>query len=353
MTRNRIAIVGAGQRVRETALPVLRSLTDDFELAGIFSRTPRTLEAAGASHEVEPLDNLDAARMRELDSLYLVVSKPAVPDVLDRLAALEPRNVDLLIETPVLLPKHLGRAGTLGAFRTASVTEDCLTLPFVDAVADCLRSGAIGEARTGVLSHSAYAYHGIATLKALLGATRVVAARRRALGGKFYLREYRFDGQRSGVALDPRDYSAGRLLVTGTRGSVADHDHREEGHVRLEAIVEGGSCTGFRAGDAVRELNDAERDLIGDARPGRGVWVWMDGAKRVGFRQLLLGLRRSVAAYPVQSALEDALVDYHLEKANRYVANPLTSAGGLVVGTILRSVRPRPAEWPGPVGGGR
>ncbi|QDU68529.1 Gfo/Idh/MocA family oxidoreductase [Engelhardtia mirabilis] len=353
MTRSRIAIVGAGQRVVQTALPVLRTLTAEFELAGIFSRTPRTLEAAGARHEVEPLEKLDAARVRELDALYVVVAKSAVPDVIERLAGLEPRNVDLLIETPVMLPKHLHRAGALGAFRTASVTEDCLTLPFVEAIGDCVRTGAIGELRSAVLSHAAYAYHGIATFKALLGARHVVSARRRHLGGPFHLREYSFDRGLRGVAIDPRDYSAGRVMVVGSRGSIADHAHREDGHIELETLREGSRCAGFKVGDAVRRLNDAEQDLMGEPRPGDGVWVWMDGCKRVGFRQLLLGLCRSVPAYPVQNALEDALVDYHLEKFGGYVRNPLTSAGGLVVGTILRSVRPRPREWPGPVGGGR
>ena len=59
----RIAVVGSGQRVVQTALPVLATLTERFELAGVFSRRAKTILAGGTPYEVEPLEALDAARM--------------------------------------------------------------------------------------------------------------------------------------------------------------------------------------------------------------------------------------------------------------------------------------------------
>ncbi|MHC4262748.1 MAG: hypothetical protein ACYSWX_09520 [Planctomycetota bacterium] len=345
MSRTRIAIVGSGQRVRETAIPVLESLADDFELAGIYSRTPKEIEVGHRAYEVEALDQLDKDRIRDLDAIYLVVSKPAVPDVLERLAGLEPRNVDLLIETPVLLPRHLLKAGPLAAFRTASVTEDCLTLPLVDAVRACIATGRMGRIQSITLSHSAYAYHGLAMLKALAGSDQVSFARRARLGYKSWLRTYRFANKVQGHTLDPRDYSIGRILVGGEHATLADHDLGHEGHLRIDVELEAGRPRIFRAGDSERRLSDPEHDLMGTPRDGIGPWIWMDGMKRVGFRQLLLGLRGGRPAYPVLSALDDALVDYHLEKLNRYLPNPGTSARGLVVGTLLRSVQPRPKDW--------
>ncbi|MEO0650714.1 MAG: hypothetical protein AAFZ65_08550 [Planctomycetota bacterium] len=345
MTRSRIAIVGSGQRVRETALPVLETLSDEYELAGIYSRKPKTIDVGRRQYAVESLDALDATRMRELDAVYLVVAKGAVPDVLERLAATEPRNVDLLIETPVLLPKHLLRAGPLGSFRSASVTEDCLTLPLIDAVRACIATGRMGRLKSVVMSHSAYAYHGLAMLKAIAGTDRVTGARRTSSGFRAWVREYRLKGGILGVTLDPRDYSNGRLFVGGEHATLADHDLSEEGHLRISVELEGSRPRVFRAGDSERRLNDAEYDLMGEAREGTGPWVWMDGMKRVGFRQLLLELKAGRSAYPVLSAIDDALVDYHLEKFNRYLPNPLSSARGLLVGTLLRSVSPRPRDW--------
>ena len=345
MTRTRIGIVGSGQRVRETALPVIESLGDDFELSGIWSRTPKELEIGRRRYEVEPLSELDQERMRELDCLYLVVSKPAVPDVLEKLAAAEPRNVDLLVETPVVLPRHLLKTGPLTAFRSASVTEDCLTLPVVDAVRACIGTGRMGPVRSVTLSHAAYAYHGVAMLKALTGSLRVASAKRTSLGYRSWYREYRMAGGARGLVVEPRDYAVGRLLVAGEHATLADHDIAHEGHLRIEVVGDERRPTGFRAGDSERTLSDVEQDLMGAPREGQGLWVWMDGMKRVGFRKLLLELRAGRSAYPVLSALDDALVDYHLEKLGRYLPNPATSARGLVLGTILRSVAPRDRDW--------
>jgi hypothetical protein len=345
MTRTRIAIVGAGQRVVETALPVLQRLEDEFELDGIFSRTARELRVERRVHVVEPLEALDAARCAKLDVLYLVVAKGAVPEVLERLATLEPRNTDLLIETPVLLPRHLARAGSLGAFRSASVTEDCLTLPLLDVVRACVASGQLGTPRAAILSHCAYAYHGVALLKGLLGVRRVLAARRRRLGREFALREFRFEGESRGLCLDPRDYGTGRFLVVGSQASLGDHEHRAAGHLTLHAEQESGRIVAYRAGDSRRALDAAELELLGDPRPGQGLWTQMDGLKRIGFRTLLQNLRAGHPAYPVLAALDDSLVDYHLEKVGRYYSNPLTSARGLLVGSLLRSVHPHPEDW--------
>ncbi|MEE2940011.1 MAG: hypothetical protein VX460_06480 [Planctomycetota bacterium] len=341
----RIAVVGSGQRVVQTALPVLATLSERFELAGVFSRRAKTISARGAAYEVEPLEALDAARMTEIDALYLVVSKPAVPEVLTRLAAAGPSGVDLLIETPVLLPRHMARVGVLRAFRSASVTEDCLTLPLVDAVRACAASGALGRVHTVTLDRSGYAYHGIAMLKALHGTDRVVSARRVPAGEGQWRREYRFAGGARGVVLEPRDDSRGRLLVEGDDAALCDHDRGAPRDLGIEVELDDGVPTAFRAGDARRALSAAEQELMGEPAEGSTPWRWMDGMKRAGFRRLLLELAEGRAAYPALAALDDALVDYHLEKLGRYRSNPVSSAGGLVMGGLARGLEPTWRGW--------
>lgn len=351
MNVRRIAVVGSGQRVVQTALPVLATLTDRFELAGVFSRRAKSISTGDAAYEVEPLEALDAARMTEIDALYLVVSKPAVPEVLTRLAAAGPSGVDLLIETPVLLPRHMARVGLMRAFRSVSVTEDCLTLPLVDAVRACTGSGALGRVHTVTLDRSGYAYHGIAMLKALLGADRVSSARRVSAGEGQWRRDYRFAGGARGVVLEPRDYSRGRLLVEGSAATLCDHDRGATRDLGIEVELDAGVPSAFRAGDARRVLDAAEQGLMGEPGEGETPWRWMDGMKRAGFRRLLLELAEGRAAYPTLAALDDALVDYHLEKLGRYRSNPLSSAGGLVMGGLARGLKPARRDWtlPGPL----
>ncbi|MHC4838850.1 MAG: hypothetical protein ACYTF3_11785 [Planctomycetota bacterium] len=124
-TPKRVLVIGSGQRVREAALPALASLPEAFELAEIRSRKPKTIESGGHEHEVLPLEGLDQAALDGFDLIYLVVKKPAVPLVLRQLGALNLARVDLLIETPVLLTKHLGHRKLLRPFRNVWVSEDC------------------------------------------------------------------------------------------------------------------------------------------------------------------------------------------------------------------------------------
>jgi hypothetical protein len=66
----------------------------------------------------------------------------------------------------------------------------------------------------------------------------------------------------------------------------------------------------------------------------------MDDLKRVGFLRLLAAIRDGRGGYPVADAIDDMVVDYHLEKLGRYRDNPLTSPryalGRLALSTLTR-----------------
>ena len=337
-------VIGSGQRVREAALPVGRSLPDTWELAGVFSRTPKRLGAVdtgGTDHEVvvEPLEALTAERLADIALVYVVVVKGAVPAVLARLAKLPVGHCELLLETPVLLPKHLGHLPLTRSFRRTHVAEDCAYLPCLPAIEACFASGALGGApKAAVMTHSAYAYHGVALSKALLGGARVQSARKGRLAGGLSWRHYQLDGGRKVHVLDPRDYSSGRIAVAGPKGVLADHDLSAKSHLPLAALLEGGQCVGFRAGDAQELLQPEEIALMGSARTGHGLTVWMDGMKRVGLRRMLQAIAEGRGGYPLEEAVDDTLVDYHLEKLGWYRANPFTSARGAVTPLTLRAL---------------
>jgi hypothetical protein len=51
----------------------------------------------------------------------------------------------------------------------------------------------------------------------------------------------------------------------------------------------------------------------------------MEGQKRAGLLRLLRAIDAGQGAYPLDRAVEDTAVDYHLERLGLYFANPLTS----------------------------
>lgn len=332
-TPKRVLVIGSGQRVREAALPALASLPEAFELAEIRSRKPKTIESGGREHEVLPLEGLDQAAIDGFDLIYLVVKKPAVPLVLRQLGTLNLARVDLLIETPVLLTKHLGHRKLLRPFRNVWVSEDCSTLPWIDVAFQAARDAGWGPLRRALLDRSGYAYHGVALLRTLFAGQELTSAVRKPAGDGLRGRTYRYSGGGVGEVLEPRDYGVGALDLEFAGGRLTDRAEPGDA-LKLEPLVEDQSCVGFRAGDVEGRLSPAEAALMGTPKGTSGVWAWMDGAKRVGFHRLLAAIAEGRGAYSVDDALDDALIDYHLERLGRYRPNPLTSAGGSLSGPL-------------------
>ena len=322
MAERRVLLVGSGKRVCEAALPVFEA-AEGLEVAGVLSRTPKTIRAAGREYAVEGLDALTRERLSGVDLLYMVVSKPAVPGVLRRLMTHDVSGLDLLIETPVMLFRHYGHLGLLDAFRSTWVTEDTHPLPCFDPVHAIARSGELGELESARFEESAYAYHGVAMAKGALGGERILRARQKPRSDGKRERTLHLDNGRTASIVDPRDYARGRLRFDFAGGAVADHE-ASGASLRLEALLEGEELVGFRAGDHVRELDPLERGLAGAAKEGRGLTAWMDGMKRIGLLSLVRDVIAGRGAYPLVSAVEDAVVDYHLERLKRYRATPLT-----------------------------
>lgn len=329
----RVLVIGSGQRVREAALPALASLPEAFELAEVRSRKPKTIESGGRKHEVLPLASLDQAALDGFDLIYLVVKKPAVPPVLRQMGALNLAHVDLLIETPVLLTKHLGHRKLLRPFRNVWVSEDCSTLPWIDVAFEAAERAGWGPLQRALLDRSGYAYHGVALLRTLFAGQHLTSAGRKPASDGVRRRTYRYSQGGVGEVLEPRDYGVGALDLEFAGGRITDRPEPGDA-LKLEPIVEGDACVGFRAGNVESRLSSPEVALMGAPKGTSGVWAWMDGAKRVGFHRLLAAIADGRGAYSVDDALDDALIDYHLERLGRYRPNPLTSAGGSLSGPL-------------------
>jgi len=336
-----VLIIGSGKRVQEAALPAFFRIEEHFTLRGIYARTEKELTVEGRSLQVQRLLDLKQATVDEADLIYMVVGKNSVPTVLKTLAGLNVAAVDLLIDTPVLRFKHLGHLGLLDAFRNVWVPEDCIALPVFDVIEAFLESDAIGDLKRVVFERSGYAYHGIAMGRRLFRARRVRRARQVRAGGDLARRTVRYDRGGEVAILSPRDYGRGHLTIEGTRGTISDDPESHADH-HLSAVLDGETCKGFAIDSLKVELTPAEHSLMGSPVPastsGPGVWVWMEGMKRVGFLRLLEGIADGRGAYPLDQAVEDTVVDYHLEKLHRYISNPFTSAHFASARLVMRAL---------------
>lgn len=336
-------VVGSGERVVGSALPALVAAGDRIRIGGVFSRRAKRIEAAGQSFDVAPLEALDGPALAAADLLYLVVAKPAVPEVLRQIVAHDVSGLDLLIETPVMRFRQLGHLHLLAPFRQAWVSEDTVCLPAWDAVEAFRAARGLGPVRRATLERSAYAYHGLAMGRALVEGGRVLRGRRTSVASGVR-REVHFEGGGELVALEPRDYAVGRVRLECEQALISDDPADRPRAHRLAALLSGDECAGFRVDDVETALDPAERALMGTPLgsgpdpEAAGVTVWMEGMKRVGFLRLLRRIADGAGAYPLERALEDTVVDHHLERLGRYRPNPLTTPRGVRAPLFLRAL---------------
>ena len=319
MTARRVWIVGAGKRVLETALPAFASLPKAYEVAGVFARSARAIEAAGRRYDVRPLKTLGADEPSLEDLVYVAVGKEAVPVVLRRLAILDRASLELLIDTPVLRFKHLRHRSLLDGWARAGVAEDTAFLPWYAPV-----RAAVGEVRRILFERSAYAYHGLAQAKALAEAKSVARAKRVRGKDGSARREIELEGGARAEVLEPRDYAVGRIVVEGTRGRITDRLMPGERAIELVPLLEKGACGGFRAGEIAEHLAPEEVELCRGDPLAATVTARMESMKRVGFRRMLLAITDGRGAYPIDDGLEDMAVDWFLERFGRWRRNALT-----------------------------
>jgi hypothetical protein len=270
--------------------------------------------------DVAAFGALGADDLRGADLVYVAVAKEAVPSVLRRLTALDVGTTDLLIDTPVVRFKHFRHAARCRAFRNAWVAEDCVELPWIQAAL-----AAVGPLYRIELDRSAYAYHGIATAKALLGARSVRSARRRPLGEGRAERALQLSSRGTARIVEPRDYAIGRMVFCGQGGSLSDRPEQGEGHLPLELELERGGVRALRAGTTRLTLDDDELDLTRGDPEDATVTQRMEAMKRVGFLRLLRRLAEGRRGYALEQGLEDTVVDWCLERLGFYVGTPLTS----------------------------
>jgi hypothetical protein len=317
-------VIGAGKRVETDVLPALLASGGRWRVRRVLARAARRLELAGTTFEVAALDSLTQADLDACALVHVAVNKDQVPAVLARLLRLDVSRTDLLLDTPALLLKHLAHARRLAAFRNVWVAEDIVELPWLEVA-----RAAAGTPREALFDRSAWRYHGVALVKALLGP--LARARRHGRGRGARL-EFTAAGGGSATIVEPRDYAAGRFRITGERGSVTDSaEWAAQGATLIEALEEGGLCAGFRAGEHVVRLDAHERWAFGASRAGESVTAHTEDCKRVGLLRMLRAIHAGRGGYALEHGLDDMAVDAVLERLGRWSRGGLldvTSRGG-------------------------
>ena len=331
MEKKRVLLIGAGRRILQNVLPVFEAMDDLYEVAAIYTRT---LEEGGGSRELRPITELSS--LEDIDLVHVAVDKDSIPQALETLAGLDPARTELLIDTPVLRFRHFLHLKWLERMRAIWVPEDCATLPWIPVVRRAIAAGAIGELHTLHFDRSGYAYHGLATAKALTGAKRVTSGRRVRVGAGRFERRLRLSSGHSAIFVEPRDYLRGHLRLIGSRGVITDTHERAPGDLRIQLQIEAGACRAIRVGDFVEHLSDAEAALtlpVGDEEtalagilpPDASIIARQGMLKRVGLLRLLRDLHAGRGAYPLSDGVDDMVCDYYLEKLGYWWDTPLTS----------------------------
>jgi len=336
--RRRVLVLGAGERVVEDVLPALFALSDRYQVVDVFARSRRPLEVAGRVLETRDVRTLGEGDLAAADLVYVAVSKDSVPRVLRRFAEWDKSRVELLLDTPVLLFKHLGALRLLQGWRAVSVAEDCTRLPWLDTVRLAQRAW-LGELTRVELHHAAWRYHAFALLKTLFDGAPVRSARQRRQGDGSRV-DLRFAGGRSASLLEPRDYARGHWRLHGRGGVLTDATSERVATARLLPLVEGGLVTGFAIGEQQTVLSRRESQLLGAAATDATVTQLTAGCKRVGLMRMLAGLDAGQGGWPLAEGLDDMALDYLLERAGRYLATPVSSLrsplGRALIGGALR-----------------
>jgi hypothetical protein len=236
----RVALVGLGRRARQTLLPAIHALEPRVELTGVFTRNARTEVLFGGARSVDTRDDLATADLSGVDIVVVAVDLRSVPGVLDELAGGDTSRATLMLDTPVVHYRDLGALDGFDRFGDVLVSEDCLALPPFTLARRVLEEGRLGELRKVFLFHSGYRHHALATLQGLVGTGRPTRLRVRRFGRGSAEVTVTFRGGVEATLVEPRDYGAGRFLVAGTEGFLADYPVTHKDAVEIGyALAEG------------------------------------------------------------------------------------------------------------------
>jgi hypothetical protein len=341
-----VLLVGAGRRVRNNWLPAIDRLDSRVELAGLWSRTRASAEAAAGPWSAPVVDQLSDV-LGSVDTVMVSVATPAVSGILEQLLP-EASRLRLVLDTPVFGdPRHLVALRLLRRFKQVLVAEDYAQYPQWVLTRQAIAAGLIGEPRHVRLDHSGFRYHGLALIRSVFGYPFARRMRRRR-DGAFTRLDFMFGAGRAGTILEPYEAARGTTVVTGSDGVIAAGPGTplvNPGRLPVHTIEPVGRPTApeaFDLGPHTIALPELPALLEADV-PDRTVF---NALKTCGLLRILEGLwSDNPPAYGYRDALYDHLTTAWLRAAPGAV-DPLAAARRNFVGLIETAARIRPLPRP-------
>jgi len=217
-------IVGAGRRVQNNFLPVLRFLNAQFKVVGIFSRSPSKLQGVADRWGVPAVHSLSRVDMQGVD--IVAISVPTSQNAVV-LRALLPHAARLrvVIDTPIANNRTELRAvrQLLVQFAGVTVTEDYMNFPSFALVREAVTQGFIGRPVALTLNNTGYLYHGLALIRSFVNFRPVVRSWRHAVGGLTTIVGFQFSGGFQACVVGPyRSHTAGGMTLEGSVGIITE-----------------------------------------------------------------------------------------------------------------------------------
>lgn len=267
----KVVLIGSGKRAQGVILPALECLRDEFRVVGIISTTEKELNLFDGAFQMTTQTSYDSIDWSRVDVVIIAVTLDAVPSVINELSKRNTRHVTVMMDTPVLPLRKLGTLKLLKQFKQVQVSEDTLGLPPFVAARNLIDQGLIGKVKHIWLFHSGYRYHALATLKWLTQSSHIRFARMKKWNRSAGVKEILLSSGTTAVIVEPRDYSIGRFLIVGERGSIADYSlEKAENCYHIDYQIRDSAYQGLLVnGKAV--LRDSDNSCYSNSYPNRAI----------------------------------------------------------------------------------
>jgi hypothetical protein len=185
------------------------------------------------------------------------------------------------------------------------IAEDSAYLPWIDTLARAAKNLRLTIRRVE-FRNSAFRYHGVALIKAIDKALGGAGGITRGLrwGKRVYF--VCTSGLRA-LVIEPRDYTRGTVRVVG-EGDAG------ETSLAVEAMHQGGHCTGFSVKGVETRLSDVEEALIGPFHDGDTIVTHMRAIKRVGLYRMFRELQQGGRGWTLSDGENDMHIDLALRR---------------------------------------
>ena len=203
--KQKVLIVGAGNRVKNTILPALKCLSPFFEVVGLCHRTGKKISDFNC---------------QRVDTVIVAVTLTEVPEVLKQLGKFPNCNFRLFLDTPVLAYYHFPFLKLINRFPNVTVSEESFYLPPVKLVKQLVSKGEIGQIQQVNFLNFSYRNHPLAIARHFLNTslvTKIVVTKSETNGPRL---NFHFLGGVLATIAEPQDFYQGAFIVKGNKGTI-------------------------------------------------------------------------------------------------------------------------------------